>query len=379
MACVSFESDPDAFIHNCVNVINGDYCESATDLVITGPDALILQRFYSTKDLITGTQTGGWRILPERFLVIGEREGLAYALTGERSGAILTYNGLKNEPLKIAHAPGMVNTYAKEINGRTSHQNNRLHCQSSTCELTLGDGTKRIYTQVPALPSLLLGEECTPIMAALVQNPAYYHLAKEILPSGNTLFFAYDDAGHLISIEMKNKTHAKTLSWIHLTYDFQNTKCQVSIATSDAKTLNYYFQLESGIYQLTKVEGSHCIPVAYSYDTALIKKILPEGRFIEIEYEQGKVKTLKRPHALTGKPTPFFSFDYGEGCTDVFDALGIKTRYTYDSRFQLTSIDAYDEKKKLYRKEQKYWSDTGLLLAKSIGDANSISLFRSFQ
>jgi YD repeat-containing protein len=153
----------------------------------------------------------------------------------------------------------------------------------------------------------------------------------------------------------------------------------VSIATSDAKTLNYYFQLESGIYQLTKVEGSHCIPVAYSYDTALIKKILPEGRFIEIEYEQGKVKTLKRPHALTGKPTPFFSFAYGEGCTDVFDALGIKTRYTYDSRFQLTSIDAYDEKKKLYRKEQKYWSDTGLLLAKSIGDANSISLFRSFQ
>jgi hypothetical protein len=40
---VSTESDPDAFIQNSVNVINGDYCESATDLVITGPDALVLE------------------------------------------------------------------------------------------------------------------------------------------------------------------------------------------------------------------------------------------------------------------------------------------------------------------------------------------------
>ncbi len=46
---ISTESDPDAFIQGCVNVINGDYCESAIDLRITGPDPLILQRFYSTK------------------------------------------------------------------------------------------------------------------------------------------------------------------------------------------------------------------------------------------------------------------------------------------------------------------------------------------
>src|SRR5271155_5515023 len=69
---VSTESDPDAFIQNSVNVINGDYCESATDLAITGPDALVLQRFYSTKDVITGVQAGGWRVFPQRFLVIGK-------------------------------------------------------------------------------------------------------------------------------------------------------------------------------------------------------------------------------------------------------------------------------------------------------------------
>ena len=46
---VSTESDPDAFIQNSVNVINGNYCEAATDFLITGPDALLLQRFYTNE------------------------------------------------------------------------------------------------------------------------------------------------------------------------------------------------------------------------------------------------------------------------------------------------------------------------------------------
>lgn len=69
---VSTESDPDAYIYNSVNVINGDYCESATDLMIAGPDILLLQRFYNSKNYMTGAETGGWRILPQRFLVIGK-------------------------------------------------------------------------------------------------------------------------------------------------------------------------------------------------------------------------------------------------------------------------------------------------------------------
>jgi collagen type I/II/III/V/XI/XXIV/XXVII alpha len=127
---VSTESDPDAFIQNSVNVINGDYCESARDLVITGPDALVLQRFYSTKDIIIGVQAGGWRMLPQRFLVVGkdasgksctvgkDRFEWTSAFTGERSGGILPYTGWRNtngftkDPLKIDilnNAVGMVN------------------------------------------------------------------------------------------------------------------------------------------------------------------------------------------------------------------------------------------------------------------------------
>ena len=39
---------------------------------IGGPDALILQRYYNAKDYVTGEQAGGWRIFPQRFLIIGK-------------------------------------------------------------------------------------------------------------------------------------------------------------------------------------------------------------------------------------------------------------------------------------------------------------------
>lgn len=156
---VSTESDPDAFIHNSVNVINGEYCEAATDIIVPGPDALALQRFYSTKDAVTGTQRGGWRIFPQRFLVIGkdpagktcvvgkERFDATLAFCGERSGGILPYSGWRStrgvtkDPLKIDllnRGMGIVNTYAGEMSGQTNHQNNLLHCQDSTCEVILG-------------------------------------------------------------------------------------------------------------------------------------------------------------------------------------------------------------------------------------------------
>lgn len=402
---VSTESDPDAFIQNCVNVINGDYCESATDLVIAGPDALTLQRFYSTKDPITGKLQGGWRILPQRFLVIGkeqssktcmvgkERYEWSLAYVGERSGSILPYHGWRNttsgltkDPLKIDvynHAKGMVNTYCVEMNGQNNHQNNQLHCKGDACEVVLGDGTKRIYKKVIGLPTKLFGEELTPLMTSQIVEPSFFHLDQEILPSGNQIFFSYDDQGQLIKMEMTNRNGNKTLSWIHFSYDFQEVGCLVHLESSDSREINYSFVLDNELYQLTKVQGSHCIPVHYEYNEALCKKCLPEGRFVEIEYHEGRVKSLKGPNAQSGQSEVFYSFSYESDCTDVLDALGAKSKYLYDKRFQLTAIEQYDEQNKLYRIDKRFWgktpADAGLLLAKTIEDGCAhFHSYRSF-
>ena len=180
----STESDPDAVIHGCVNVIDGCYCEVATDLVIAGPDALTLQRFYRRE---------GWSLFPQRFLVMGrDPSGDAHqvlALTGERSGGILLYSGRVTAdgtitvPLEINgrnRTSEMVNTYAKEINGQNNHRNNLLYCCGEMCKLILGDGSHRIYQRVTALPSLILGEEMTSEMLSAVEEGVAYRLISEI-------------------------------------------------------------------------------------------------------------------------------------------------------------------------------------------------------
>lgn len=67
----STESDPDSFIAQCVHVMNSDYCETALDLEIAGPDAFTLQRYYNSNNYMVGKNVGGWRIFSKTLLVTG--------------------------------------------------------------------------------------------------------------------------------------------------------------------------------------------------------------------------------------------------------------------------------------------------------------------
>ena len=370
------ESDPDAFVEGCINVIEGKYCEADIDLLVAGPDCLTLQRFYNAEE--------GWKIFPECFLVVGaDSKGRALAFSGERSGGTLPYTG-KGSILQVDisnSALGIVNTYSGELNGQTNHQNNRLHYQENTCEITLGDGTKRFYQKAKASPSIFFGEEYLP----KISDPNFFLLQREVLPSGNQIFFDYDQTGHLISVELKNRSSTKTLSWIRFSYTFEKQTALVQIETSDAKKLKYHLEKIQGRYQLLHVEGSHCIPISYEYQKEmLVRKILPEGRFVEVEYQDRKVKFLKGPNVATGESEVVYSFFYGDNYTDVYNAIGTKSRYFCDNRSQLTAIERYDEQDKLYRVDRKYWgnspSQTGLLLAKTIEDGlGKVHSYRSFQ
>lgn len=411
----STESDPDAFVEKCVNVINGDYCETARDLEIIGPDPLVFQRHFNAKNYMTGKGFGGWRIFPQTLLVVGkdpqnkecsigqERFEWVYAYTGERSGGILTYSGWKKsggdtkEPLKIdalQDAIGMVNTYAEEISGQTNHLNNSMHIKRDTCELTLGDDTKRLYQKVKGAPAEILGEELSPTLASKVLQPHYFQLLSETLPSGNVTLFSYDEKGHLTSIEMRDSSQEKLHSWIRLAYAFSPQRCSITLTTSDEKTLTYAFErLQAGKdahLVLKEVKGSYGIPCSYDYivrkkQCFLIRKNLPEGRFLEIEYDNtGRVKTLKGPSGASGKSELIHQFAYGDKWTDVTNAGNIKTRYHYDDRLQLIAIERYDQKGKLYRADKKYYGkskqDVTLLLARTVADgAGKVLSYRCFK
>lgn len=403
----STEADPDSFVAHCINVLQGDYCEAVTDLSIIGPDALLLQRFYNSKNYVTGEDAGSWRIFPQQFLVLGQDQSenldRTYAFAGERSGGILTYSGYRNEdgitenPLQIDvfnDNIGMVNTYSKDISGQTNHKNNELHCEGSTCEMTLGDGSKRIYQKVNRLPTVLLGEECVPFLANQVIDPEYFHLIQETLPSGNVLIFNYNSEGHLAGVEMKNGSLEKQISWIHLTYEFQQKRCLVKIVTSDERSLEYHFTpfvLSNGtiVNALTEVKGSHMIPCTYKYHVKntlclLKEKSYSPERFIHVEYDKyNRVSFLKEPHPDSGEPVVTFSFDYEDGCTEVLNAAGIKTNYKFDDRFRLTAIEKFDSKNNLIRIDQKIWGkkpeNVDQLMAKTISDSQAIQSYCAFK
>lgn len=401
---VTTESDPDAFVQECVNVINGDYCESGTDLVIEGPDPLILQRFYSSKNYLTGKESGGWRFLTQRFLIVGqdftketskignETCTKFYAFTGERTGGIFAYSGWKNragefkEPFKIdseKDAIGSVNTYAKEINGKLDHQNNVLKYAANTCELIVGDGTRRIYKKVSKLPSLFMGEELTRTIAEQVLNAEFFILIEERLPSGNRIFYSYNSDRRLIAVELKNKEKTKVLSWINLKYEIEKKNAVVNVSTSDEKTLTYKFDNKNDIYQLVDVKGSHLKHINYRYEKNSLKKSIKNGLFLLVEYQDGKVHCLKTPHHMNGEATISRQFEYGLNYTDVYNNQKVKVRFNYDARFQLTAIEYYDENEQLYRNDRKFWGATGKnrgrILAKTIADGTGkIHSYRSF-
>lgn len=399
----STEGDPDGFIENCVNVINGDYCEAVTDLIITGPDALFLQRFYNSKNYITGQHSGGWRIFPQCFLVLGNdpssqsinEDGSvkSFAFVGERSGGILTYtgfrkNGITDAALKIdlKNNRGMVNTYSKEITGQNDHLNNQLYCNGQTCEVILGDGTRRIYEKINAFPSLLLGEEIIPFLADQVNSPEYFRLIQETISSGNHLFFSYNAEGHLASVELKNSVKEKTISWLHFTYELYEHEHLVKITTSDERTLEYHLQsfiLANGnfVLALTKIVGSQQIPYSYQYEIKsnlclLSKKSFFKNRFREINYDDfGRVLSIKDPHPDTGKAIESYSFRYENGYTNVWDIVGLKTCYRFDDNLQLISIEKCDSKNNLYRIDRKFWGikqNASRLIGKTVSDGNLV-------
>lgn len=267
---VSTEPDPDAFIHGCGNVISGGYCEAVTDLIVDGPDALVWQRFHNSKNYITGEANYTWRAMPQRFLVVGSNNEMRSAYAGERSGGILSYKGKKGEPLIVDTSHRICNAYVSDMSGQTSHINRRLHYRKASCELTLDDGTRRFYKRVEHIATDILGEELVPLMGAELNNPQFYLLQTEILPSGNQIHFTYNEQGHLSRVELRN-TLGKTLSWIQLLYRLSEVHCVIHITSSDGKRLDYEFIKSSDQFRLVHVTGSHCIPASYEYHKVSLK------------------------------------------------------------------------------------------------------------
>lgn len=385
----SREADPASIIEN-VSAIHGDYTDVEVDLIVPSPDPLVLSRFYSSRDTIQTATLGGWRFNPHCFLSVQRApkgrgtfttaEGKferTYVYVGNPDGVILTYVGWVNtsNPSRRTlftidpeeEAVGLVNTAKGNISSWTNLKNNELYFdpQTSSFELLLCSGGKRFYAKHPSLGS--------------------YFITHEILPSGNKIFYEFDEKGQLTLIKETNASEKKVLAWMQIQY-----QGVVHIETSDGKLTNYYFQQDpSGVYLLTQVQSSHKPEVNYQYQIAdnralLSRKTLPEGRFVEIDYysdrdNQHRVRSLTFPAGTGGEAS--MHFFYEDGHTEVNGPGSKKAVYQYDEDDRLTAILQYLNGS-LYRIHRKTWgngSDASHLISTSIEDANgNVFYYKTF-
>jgi len=372
----SRECDPASFVEN-VNVIHGDYSEIEVDLKVTAPDSLILSRFYSSRDTSQTAVLGGWRFNPHCFLSVqkdskgriqtpaeGELEYFSVCV-GNPEGSILTYEGWLNAKnpkrtlLKIetsGEVIGIANTAKGNISSWTNLKNNELYfdSQNDSFELMLCSEGKRYYTKH--------------------STKDIYLLRSEILPSGNKIFYEYDENGQVTFIKEANASEKKILAWIRIQYDKG-----IHIDASNGKTVDYHFDQDiSGYNLLTQVDRSDKPTLLYEYQVTgghalIVRKSLPEGRFVQVDYHKQKdnkykVRSIICPFGLD--ETSNIQFSYEDGCTEAYGPGDRKTFYRFDNNFQLTAIEQYLDGS-LYRVHKKTWGkqiNAGNLTSTSVED-----------
>jgi RHS repeat-associated protein len=383
----SREGDPASLVEN-VSTIHGDYTEVEVDVTVASPDSLVLSRFYSSRDTLPIATFGGWRFNPQCFLTMQkDPKGKTYSTAegkfertfvylGNPDGSILTYVGWRNITnankrvlFKVdaeMECAGIANTARGDVGAWTNLKNNELYYnpQNDTFELSLCTEGKRFY----------------------IKNQAgnFYSITHEILPSGNKIFYEFNNKNQLELIKETNASEKKVLAWIKINYGKT-----IHLETSDGKTVDYQFQQDpSGAQLLVSVARSDKPNLHYQYQVIddhalLVKKTLPEGRFVHVDYytdkaNKHKVKNVTTPAGSGGTSTIHFAYD--QDSTEVDGPGPRKAVYRFDENLQLVAIEQYLDGS-LYRVHKKSWgrkSDAGNLIFTSLADASGNIFYHKY-
>lgn len=180
--------------------------------------------------------------------------------------------------------------------------------------------------------------------------------------------YHYDASNKLVRLEMANNE----LQGFDIGYSGKKPQhCFVQAA--DGRRVDYYYgcgDLSSVLHKAIMPDGGW---VRYSYQKhpcedrmLVIQRETAEGNFLLNEYytkkegfSAGRLKRQLAPVGIDAEPIATHTFSYGEGVTEMHDALGNKTIYRYEEHQRLTAIESYvksdDGMESLYRIERFYW------------------------
>ena len=207
------------------------------------------------------------------------------------------------------------------------------------------------------------------------------------------LHFEYDEFKRLQAIYSDTEESKEKTQLLKVNY-FTDGMAGCEIKTADGRNVSYRFQGSRHPllppFLLVETKGSEKPHCQYRYadhplksGKVLVSRELPEGRYLLNEYEEsGKVKLQKAPLGQDGAPIVMQRFVYGDGFTEVYNALGRKNIYRFSQTLdRLTATEEY-QGEQLYRKEQFTWelkADLPQLVSRATFDGEGICwLCRSF-
>lgn len=421
------EGLPSSLVNQSVCVISGEYTDSVLDVMIPGPEPLMVSRIYTSF-----SSRKPWSFNHYDNLILGDvlYEGKpSYVIAFRQpSSAQLDYifekkegfQKLKKIPFKLIIPKGLTNG-ASILSGKTNVKNQTLHFYPDEDLIIAqsGSGSRKTFKKIGRT------EDGWPICGQVSEEK----------PNGSRL--RYEGKGKGISgaeeIICENKESKKLYSSIKFSEKPVGEEMRLqTLTTSDGRKLSYFFRhhhyrvkeksnnsettTHVDRFYLDKVDHPYAPTEKYIYkekalsqDLQITAKQRDKGRrFLNIEYyhrglnrvggEVGtidikdkddfrldRVKKLQAPVGTDQTPITTYRFDYhacieehkglkkvSHGYTDVYDAKGHKTRYKYDKEHRLVSIIRYSGKDysnySPYTKESFVWDEEGCLIAKLFKD-----------
>lgn len=387
----NLEAEPSAAIHGVVSVISGDYTESFQDFIVAGPEALPVQRVYSSGERMRGSLSQGWHLgqygLLNRWKCDNKKEGKGYRATiVGGGGGSMTYHEVDDheyELHKSCFEKGLTNTSTGMLSARTNPLNDRLS----------SDRKKRVFTLKTGAGVVSIFDKTNPSSHIL--------LSKEIKPNGLQTLYNYDKSDRITSVTSKS---ANGHSLASINYEIQKNH-MVTAKANGMPVVTYRMQKIKDHYHLVKVEPVDAPYELYDYKVVqrktppvIVKKTKPDGRVLMIDYFEdgknevpygvvdirkyedlrlGRVKTLRAPVGYDKELHYIYKFVYSvesetidigketehieslHGDTKVYDVYNRMTRYYYNKEKRLATVEKYKgqgPKYDIYSREKLFWN-----------------------
>lgn len=411
MPLTEVEGDPSSIVGGYVNAISGALIETDTDIVLPGPEPLIYQRIYCSKDWNGDVICDGWTNNHAENAYLHHDGDLYTISAAEASGGSITYWGHKARrnrayredfypppeqsvqgEQRVGKDKGLTNTGMGDPSGNTNLKNQSYHYCNHAKHIrgSLCDGTTRTY-----YPAIKPNE--------WDYLPLRFVLSQESRPSGSTLSYDYyiDNSlgkGKIRSIKALDTTGGQLFS--QLLFDYSGNVGKPGIheikgTASDGRQITYRFchfnfptnrRASVARRYLSEVIPPNGPKVSYEYTygdawqvAMLSEKKVANRAVLKVNYYDtgknqngdivatapnggarcGNVSMLQAPVGADATLIPTHCFVYWDGWTDVRDAYNQRTIYRFNDQERITSLERYtgSDQYALYSSDRFYWGD----------------------